>query len=51
MFKLISFLISGCWHQWEKYTVLSLKGEFGGWGNRIIYECKKCGGFKKKDLI
>jgi hypothetical protein len=54
MIKLIQFLISGCWHEWEiiKYSDLHWSNDFGerGTGTRYILRCKKCGLVRKKDI-
>jgi hypothetical protein len=48
MFKLIDFLIHGCWHKW------TIKDEFAVWdaekpkstraiGTQYVLQCEKCG--------
>ena len=53
MKRLLSFLWSGCWHEWEviKETRLEWSDDFGGHGTctRFIMQCKKCGTLKKYD--
>ena len=53
MKKLIAFLLSGCWHEWEVTHSGPLSWDnsfFRGEGTRFILQCKKCGEIKKKDL-
>lgn len=53
MIRLLQFLWSGCWHEWEviKEARLEWTDDFGSEGTctRYILQCKKCGNIKKKD--
>ena len=50
MTKLIEFLVSGCWHQWEEVDVniLTIKGQDAGL--RITCKCSKCRKYRIQDL-
>lgn len=53
MKRLIEFLLTGCWHEWEilREYRLDWSGDFGGSGtcSRFVLRCKKCGNLKKYD--
>jgi hypothetical protein len=51
MKKLIEFLISGCWHQWEEFErngVADEKGTIIGYAS--FCRCAKCGTPKRFNL-
>lgn len=51
MIRLITFLLSGCWH---KYKILDCKqvdydlGFMGGTKTQYILQCERCGNVKTK---
>ena len=53
MKRLIDFLLTGCWHEWEilREYRLDWSGDFGDSGtcSRFVLRCKKCGNLKKYD--
>lgn len=53
MKRLIEFLLTGCWHEWEiiREYRLDWSGDFGDSGtcSRFVLRCKKCGNLKKYD--
>jgi hypothetical protein len=53
MKRLIEFLLTGCWHNWEiiKEEELIWSNDLGehGTGSRFTLQCKKCGNLKKFD--
>lgn len=51
MFKLLAFLVTGCWHKWEPISRNRLTGDGGAVGQRVTSRCTKCSKFKKQDLI
>ena len=49
MLRLIQFLISGCWHQWEVYKEAPFTYDLTfeeGRCTRYTLQCKKCGNMK-----
>ena len=55
MLKLIAFLFTGCWHNWDlKSTTNLIRHVSDGGGRagvRYMYQCTKCGRPKKQDII
>lgn len=51
MLKLLEFLFTGCWHNYEFVAVNKLHGPGGAVGQRVISKCHKCGKYRKQDLI
>jgi len=51
MLKLISFLLSGCWHKWTTEKTVTLTNTDGSVGTRVYLKCEHCGDWKKRDLI
>lgn len=51
MIKIIQFLWSGCWHDWQFLSVNRLAGDGGAVGQRVTSKCTKCGKHRKQDLI
>ena len=52
MKKLIQFLLSGCWHEWEIIKERDLVDERGAViGVAYNLKCKKCGDMKRKTLV
>ena len=53
MIRLLQFLWSGCWHEWEVIQTVKLNwsDDFGGEGTCTRYnlQCKKCGNIKTHD--
>ena len=45
MIKLIAFLISGCWHEWQVYTYARFEDTYTR-GTNYHLRCKKCGNMK-----
>lgn len=51
MVRLLQYLIFGCAHEWEFEEMRPLR-DIGGESGSVVYlRCKKCGNWKKKDLI
>lgn len=50
MIRLIQWLIFGHIHEWETMETVDLNGG-GARGSRVKLKCKKCGDWKKVDLI
>lgn len=50
MFKLIGFLFTGCWHNWEIASVGRLTSGVAV-GQRVTSKCTKCGKYKIQNLI
>jgi len=49
MIRLIKFLFSGCFHQWEAIDQVQKKYDYdwcGGTATNYILRCKKCGAMK-----
>ena len=55
MKKLIEFIRSGCWHEWETIKEVRLERIYDegtkDTGAKYILRCKKCGEVVKRDLI
>ena len=53
MKRLIEFLLTGCWHEWEiiREAKLNWSNDFGehGTGTRYVMRCNKCGNLKTYD--
>lgn len=53
MIKLLEFLWSGCWHQWEyqgKIAMVDGKSP-DPIGHKMVYKCKKCQKHKTERLV
>lgn len=53
MIRLISFLITGCWHQWKIIDTISVFER--GYNDReiatrFVLQCTKCGDVKKREI-
>jgi hypothetical protein len=51
MIRLLTFLLYGCFHNWETQDTITLSNYYGSKGRRIYVKCIKCGEHKKFDLI
>jgi hypothetical protein len=52
MFKLIEFLIYGCWHKWVSYHEISVHDVHYMYkvGTHLISRCEKCSRMKRFKL-
>lgn len=54
MIKLISFLITGCWHHWTSIRedrVFEHSGSERPCGTYYVLQCSKCGNIKGKKVL
>lgn len=55
MIRIIRFIITGSWHEheWEELDLLRVNNSAHGGAiyERVYLRCKKCGNWKKEDLV